>query len=347
MKQNILLVEDEKDQRKILAEELKAIGFFVASAKDGLEALKKIEKGSFDLVITDIKMPKMDGLKLCKQIRASYPDIQILVMTGSVDLEQAIELLNLRVSGLIRKPFSIEELSDKITNSVYSSIFKEVLSKYSKMAKLGELTASIAHELRNATMSSSLAVNLLINNNAIKMDKKLSSYVDTVKNGVIRLDTTINHLLGYSKSTDHHRLINLKGFFETLIVLNTDRIRVYGITVKSLTKDVSINAVEDSLQIIFLNLIENALHAMEDKGILKITAAQNKINTVINIADNGKGISEGDKTKIFVAFYTTKAEKGTGLGLSLVKREVIRLGGSISFKSIEGKETTFTVTIPN
>ena len=348
MKQQILLVEDEIVQRKILSSELRDRGFKVVSAKNGVEALKKIENETFDLVITDIKMPKMDGIVLCANIRRNHPELQILVMTGSVELEQAIDLLNLSISGVIKKPFTIDEFVVKITNSLHSYRFREVLRIYSKMAKLGELTASIAHELRNATMVSSLAVDLLQRNICLKQsDMKCSLHIDTIKQGLQRLDKTITHLLGYSKSSDHDRVINLKDFFDTLIILNADRIRVQSITVKNIIEDICINVVEDSLQIIFLNLIENAIHAMKDKGILKITAKQNKNNTIISIADNGKGICESDKTRIFDAFYSTKASNGTGLGLAIVKGEVDRLGGSISFKSVEGKGSTFSITIPN
>ena len=102
------------------------------------------------------------------------------------------------------------------------------------------------------------------------------------------------------------------------------------------------------LQQIFLNIINNALAAMEDGGRLDITLERVDENSVsASFADTGRGIPEEDLKRVFEPFFTTKASKGgTGLGLSITYGLVQELGGSIRVESTVGKGTRFTVNLP-
>ncbi|MBF0473092.1 MAG: response regulator [Nitrospirae bacterium] len=344
MNPNLLLVEDETEQCKMMAIALENKGYNVVTACDGRQALKELEGRHFDLVITDVQMPIMDGIALCLNIRYSYPDLPIIVIFGFLEIEQAIELLNIGANGLIQKPFDIEDVIEKVKSCINQSRLKDSSGVYSKMVVLGELTASIAHELRNAASASSMAVNMLEKTDG---ESKNNNYIQIVKQGLKRLDMTISHLLNYSKSTGDLKKIHLREFFVTILVLIGDKIKVQSIKVINKAPEVYINANENSLQIIFLNLLVNAIQAMSDNGTLKITARVNKLTTTINVSDTGSGIKEKDLSKIFEVFYTTKGEKGNGLGLPLVKKEILRLKGKISVKSVVNKGSTFSVSLPN
>lgn len=98
---------------------------------------------------------------------------------------------------------------------------------------------------------------------------------------------------------------------------------------------------------VMINLIMNALHAMEDGGILRIGMAQDGEMVRLTVADTGQGIPQAVLPKIFEPFYTTKEfGKGTGLGLTVVKGIIEEHHGTITVESEEGKGTRFTILIP-
>jgi signal transduction histidine kinase len=102
------------------------------------------------------------------------------------------------------------------------------------------------------------------------------------------------------------------------------------------------------LQQIFLNLVNNAFQAMSDGGHIAITAHQTEGDTLtFEVKDDGCGIPEADRKRIFDPFFSTKKKTGgTGLGLSITYGLVQELGGSMSVESTVGKGTTFTITMP-
>ncbi|HEX8607241.1 MAG TPA: ATP-binding protein, partial [Pedobacter sp.] len=111
--------------------------------------------------------------------------------------------------------------------------------------------------------------------------------------------------------------------------------------------ELSIQGDKDQLLRIFNNLLKNAIEASRDnlKSLIKITITNDKQQVYIEVEDNGKGIDELLRTKIFVPNFTTKSS-GTGLGLAFVKQAVENAGGSISFKSFLNVGTTFYLTFP-
>lgn len=114
----ILLVDDEEEVRKgiIRKMEWERLGFEVAGdAENGEEALEKVELLQPDVVITDIRMPYMDGLTLTKRIRTKYPSIRVLIFSGYDDFEYAQQAIKLHVTEYILKPVNVEELSEILT----------------------------------------------------------------------------------------------------------------------------------------------------------------------------------------------------------------------------------------
>ena len=99
------------------------------------------------------------------------------------------------------------------------------------------------------------------------------------------------------------------------------------------------------LKRILVNLIQNAVQAMPNGGKLTLNAYEEENYIVVAVKDNGVGIPEAIKDKLFTPMFTTKS-KGQGFGLVVVKRLTEALGGAVTFRSQEGKETTFTVRFP-
>jgi len=107
----ILVVDDEAPVREILKKGLSQIeGYSIEVARNGLEAIEKIENDVFDLVLTDMKMPEMDGLELLKTIKGTWPDIMVILITAYGSIETAVEAMKLGANDYITKPIDLNEL---------------------------------------------------------------------------------------------------------------------------------------------------------------------------------------------------------------------------------------------
>ena len=110
----IILVDDEEEVRKSIIRKIdwEEAGFFVAGdAENGEDALEKIEALEPDVVLTDIRMPYMDGLTLAERIRQKYPSMKIVIFSGFDDFEYAKQAIKLNVTEYILKPVNVEELT--------------------------------------------------------------------------------------------------------------------------------------------------------------------------------------------------------------------------------------------
>jgi len=110
----VLIAEDEEITLKHLSYALEKSGYAATGVKNGLDALKQLEKEAFDFLIADIKMPGMDGLTLLKEVNEKYPDLDVMIITGFGSIESAIDAMKKGASDYITKPFNLDELILKI-----------------------------------------------------------------------------------------------------------------------------------------------------------------------------------------------------------------------------------------
>ena len=109
-KSRVLVVDDEEALRTVLSTELSGEGYEVESASDGDEAISIVQNKKFDLVLLDIKMPKVDGFEVLKFIKKSYPAIKVIMLTGFADLKNAIESKKLGAEDFVSKPYDLVDL---------------------------------------------------------------------------------------------------------------------------------------------------------------------------------------------------------------------------------------------
>ncbi len=121
----ILVVDDEENIRTIIKRSFQKEGFIVSTASSGNEALKELSRSSFDLVITDLRMPDGDGITLLKQIHSLYPETMVMVITAYASTESAIEAMKAGAIDYIIKPINIEELRIIVRNALEKKILKE------------------------------------------------------------------------------------------------------------------------------------------------------------------------------------------------------------------------------
>ena len=117
----ILIVDDIQDVRDMLSDILGALGYEAQTANDGTEALAKLESDPFDMVISDVKMPTMDGLSLLKLVKQRSPDFPVLLIAGHQSSEAVCEAVHYRADGFLQKPFRIGQLSEAVERALNGS----------------------------------------------------------------------------------------------------------------------------------------------------------------------------------------------------------------------------------
>ncbi len=222
----------------------------------------------------------------------------------------------------------------------------------SKLATMGELSASIAHELNNPLATVALRVeNLLMQTG--KDDQQRRS-LEIITQEVDRMATLVDNLLQFSRRS--HRQVSTVDVPEEIVKsiefvhyhLRSRKIEV----VREFNDPMpTIQADRQQLRQLFLNLVTNASDAMPDGGKLTVRAALTKLEgtdaVAVEFADTGEGISAENLEKIWEPFFTTKEEgKGTGLGLAICRRIVEEHGGTIDVESHGGAGTTVRMVFP-
>ena len=227
----------------------------------------------------------------------------------------------------------------------------------SKLASIGRLAAGVAHEINNPlaiiSAKTGLIMDLLELSENFKYKAKIASEIHGTSDAVERCKVITHRLLGFARRMD----VSLESIDINILMREVlsflDQEALYrGIHVAMNLGD-SLPAIESDrgqLQQIFLNLINNAIDAIDKDGKVTISTKMLDPHSVqVDIIDNGKGIPQEIISHIFEPFFTTKdsgEKRGTGLGLFITYGLVKKLGGHISVRSSIGVGTTFTITLP-
>jgi two-component system NtrC family sensor kinase len=223
-----------------------------------------------------------------------------------------------------------------------------------KLASIGRLAAGVAHEINNPLAIINEKAGLLKDLVTLREEppprEKLLSIVDSVLGSVARCQAVTHRLLGFARHMDvQSETIDLHALLKDVLGFLGREAEYRNIKVSfDVAEDLpTIEGDRSQLQQVFLNILNNALAAVDNGGAIEITLKPGEDHTVVVIVtDNGKGIPEGDIKKIFEPFFTTKKGGGTGLGLSITYGIVKNLGGEIAVNSKLGVGTSFTVILP-
>jgi signal transduction histidine kinase len=223
----------------------------------------------------------------------------------------------------------------------------------SKMASIGRLAAGVAHEINNPLAIINEKAGLLKDfiefGEDFPQKEKFVKHVDPILNSVERCSRITRRLLRFAKHIDiRQEPINLKNLIPEVLGFLEKESMYRNISIEVEAEDgLVIESDRGRLQQVFLNIINNALGAVEDGGRLLIRATREDERFVkVTIWDNGHGIPRENLQSIFEPFFTTKEKHGTGLGLSITYGIVTKLGGRITVDSEEGEWTEFTVILP-
>src|SRR5213596_2236933 len=113
-----LVVDDEPRLRRVLVRLLEGEGFACAEAGSGVEALQELAKGPVPLVISDLRMPEMDGVSLLREITTRWPETAVIVVTAVAEVESAVACLQLGALDYVAKPFHLDEVRARVTQAL-------------------------------------------------------------------------------------------------------------------------------------------------------------------------------------------------------------------------------------
>ena len=369
MEKKILLVDDEKDIRDVVHLSLSDMGYQVLEAEDGDQALRIFRDTQPPIVLTDIKMPNMDGIELLQKIKLENPETEVVMITGHGDMDLAIKSLKYKATDFITKPINVNVLEIALQRVCDKIVTRQQLREYTEslerlirektelqdhLSSLGMMISSISHGIKGLLTGLDGGMYLLEKGFSQKSQDQITEGWEVVKQMVERIRKMVLDILYYAKERDlRWERIDALSFAEEVAKVVEPKIRSGGIefekNLDSKIGEFEINAgyVHSAL----LNILDNAVDACtkdtsKQKHTITLKVKQDNRHIIFDVADNGLGMDSDTSEKIFTPFFSLKGEKGTGLGLFISNKIIDQHGGEIIVKSKLSQGTLFRIKIP-
>jgi len=367
---SILVVDDEEDIRDILKIALEDMEYIVFLAENGEKAFEIFKSQRPDIVITDIKMPVMDGIELLSRIKRENSATEVLMITGHGDMDLTIRSLKNEAMDFITKPINVDILEIAVEKAVEKIISKQKLLEYTQklellilekskltdhLSSLGLMIGTISHNIKG--LLTNLDGGIYVARSGLKNrdHNTIEDGLELFEQAVDRIKKMILDILLYSKERKlDQTIVNTKNFIVHL--KKNIELKLKGTTIAFECNDAhcppTMTVDEEFIMTALINILDNAIDAClvdtEKKGhTIKLDILKKKNRLEIHIHDNGCGMDSQTKEKVFNLFFSSKSKKGTGFGLYISNSIIKQHGGSIHVSSIKGKETLFKITLPD
>ena len=247
---------------------------------------------------------------------------------------------------------TLEQKVEERTKELKETQFQ--LMHTEKLAALGKIAATVAHEINNPLTGVFTYVKLMERKIEEGKDgapdvEKFREYLSTMSREVQRTSAIVLNLLDFTRPKELTRkVVDLNSLVDESLNIVRNKLAISDITVeKEMDPLPEIPADPSQMKQVFINLIINACEAMEGGGVLTIKSRHDgsRNTETVSFADTGPGISPEELAHVFDPFYTTK-EKGTGLGLAVVYGIITKHNGRIEVKSSPGGGTEMIVSLP-
>ena len=369
MEKKILLVDDEPDIREVLNISVSDLGYEVFEAENGESALDIFKKVHPPIVLTDIKMPHMDGIELLQKVKHENPDTEVIMITGHGDMDLAIRSLKCEATDFITKPINVEALEIALRRARDRIITRQKLREYtenletlvrekselqSHLSSLGLMIGSISHGIKGLLTGLDGGMYLLNSGFDKENHKQIKEGWDIVKLMIGRIRKMALDILFYAKKRDlKWERVDALSFADEVAAVVEDKMRKQGI---EFVKDFNSKAGELEIDAGYIhsaliNIIENAIDACARDGSkarhkIVFGVREHRELIVFDVFDDGIGMDADTREKLFTPFFSSKGNKGTGLGLFISNKIIEQHGGKIHVSSTPGQGTLFRIKIP-
>jgi len=373
-KERILVVDDEITVREMVSKIINLLGHEVITAGSGKEALEILKNATFSIMITDIKMPEMDGFELMKAVRNQFPDTHIICMTAHGGSYTYTDVVGVGAKDYITKPFTIDEMRAKLNRVIREKdLIIDLTQKSTELEKANEelkrldqmkstFISSVSHELRTPLTVIKEFISLMLEGHVGALTEDQKEYLGIANKNIIRLTNLIETLLDFSRIESGKGLklrfepTRLMEVVEDAIMTFSQQLEEKRIILENrLDPDLPLVLIDrNRLVEVFINLIGNGIKFTPPGGKITIDSrglTEKRDYLKIVVTDTGVGISPEDLPKVFDRFYQggrtqTGLITGTGLGLAIVKEIVEGHQGYIHAESKFGSGASFVLTLP-
>jgi len=367
----VLVVDDEEKNRLLLADVLRAQGYTIRTANDGMEAMQAAAEFQPETVLLDIVMPKLDGVEVCRRLKAdpATASIPILLTTALHEHADRMRGLQAGANDFLTKPLDTREVSSRVKNAIHSKRLHDRLrDAYGQLQKLEELrdslTHMIVHDLRTPLMTVSISMELIM-----REEERLSALqkdgARIAKESCRELIEMVSSMLDVSRMEEGKMPLRLV----LSDLMEIAREAVTSLSVSGRHEDMTLcaagdvpqcNVDRDIIRRVFVNLLVNAIKFSPPRTPITIEVALVGDAVRCEVKDSGYGIPPKYLQRVFDKFCQVRARKegksySSGLGLTFCKLAVEAHGGKIGVESPStplragkvGKGSTFWFTLPN
>lgn len=351
----ILVVDDENGPRQALRMLLKeSHEVFLASSVAG--AVEFLTEDKVDIVITDLRMPQQTGVDLLRHVKTTYPDIEVIILTGYGELNTAMEAIEYGAFAYLEKPFDsrvmlgkVEACLDKQRREQERRAMEHLAVEANRMETLGRIVSGAMHDL--GTPLSVLGTHIdLMRQDPAKGDihRRLDTMMAQVQHCNDLVRTTMNFL---RHSGQERAPFSLNAAAKMCIEVAKPLLLSHNVALVA-DFDNALPACEGDLVLVrqaILNLIYNACQAMEgqhEPRQLRLDSRYDDGFVCLAVQDSGAGVPLEHRPHIFDALFTTKGSRGTGLGLAVVRNVMERHGGRVYLDETVARGARFVLAFP-
>ena len=373
-KERILVVDDEASVREMVSKIVNLIGHEAVTAVNGRDALEILKNDPFSIIITDVKMPEMDGFELMKTVRDQFPGVSTICMTAHGGSYAYTDVVEVGATDYITKPFTIDEMMAKLNRVIREKdLIKDLTQKSTELGKANEelkrldqlkstFIASVSHELRTPLTVIKEFISLMLEGHAGALSEDQKEYLGIANKNIIRLTNLIETLLDFSRIESGKGLklrfepTRLMEVVEDAVMTLSQQLEEKRVTLENrLDPDIPVLLIDrNRLVEVFINLISNGIKFTPPGGKLTVDSrglTEKRDYLKIVVTDTGVGISPEDLPKVFDRFYQGRKTQtgvitGTGLGLAITKEIVDAHRGHIHAESKFESGSSFVLTLP-
>jgi signal transduction histidine kinase len=327
----VLVVEDRADMRAFIAGVL-GRRYAVVAVAGADEALAEVAQRRCDAVVSDVMMPGRSGYELCRALKEAAPTTPVLLLTARKASEWALHGFAAGADDYLAKPFHPDELLARVDVQLRLRALMDEAVQREKLATLGQLAAGLAHEVRNPVSAILAGLPRLQRDlEAGQLRPGTREMVDVAIDCAERISALVGDLLALGEpDRDGPRRLRPHEGLEAAVRVLRHRAPA-GVELRC-RFDFSGEVVArgSALNQVFVNLVDNAIAAVGERGLVEVRTRAGDDGVIITVDDSGAGVPESLRARIFDPFFTTKAPgAGTGLGLHVSRRIVHEHGGTL------------------